>query len=529
MKILIFHGYLLRGTGSNIYNNNLARALAGLGHEVHLFCQDLEAEDLPWVDSIGLWRGAGAGDPGPGVTPAGATGAERLVLEVEHLRDSGASGSVTVYRPPIGRMLPVYVEDPYDGFEATAFPRLSEAEIEKYIRINVDAVREVEELIGGSDAALANHLLMGPVVLARAGVRPYAVKHHGSDLEYTVKPNPRFVPYAEEGLAPAAGVLVGSWSTAESLWEAVPGLDLELKTGLGPPGVDTEEFSPLPAADAAARIRQLAGAIRSGPPSTGFGRDEEAAVAALEDLAAAEGPRVIFVGKLIVSKGVDLLIAAWPLIHRSNPGARLLLVGFGAYEMGLRALVTALGEGDFDSARHIAEVGRGLEGGANARLDYLAGFLAIPPMGYADAAVAAAGSISFSGRLEHEEVARVLPACEAIVVPSTFPEAFGMVAAEGAASGVLPVCAGHSGLAEVTAVLAAEVPAVSQLISFDLGSGAVAELGSKVSAWLAKGETERIEVGRNISESADRNWSWQGVARDVISASDGQIRPVRKP
>ncbi len=31
MRILIFHGYLLRGTGSNIYNANLARALAAPG------------------------------------------------------------------------------------------------------------------------------------------------------------------------------------------------------------------------------------------------------------------------------------------------------------------------------------------------------------------------------------------------------------------------------------------------------------------------------------------------------------------
>ena len=46
MKILIFHGYLLRGTGSNIYNANLAQALAGLGHDVHLLCQDLDAEKL---------------------------------------------------------------------------------------------------------------------------------------------------------------------------------------------------------------------------------------------------------------------------------------------------------------------------------------------------------------------------------------------------------------------------------------------------------------------------------------------------
>ena len=509
MKILIFHGYLLRGTGSNIYNNNLARALAGLGHEVHLFCQDLEAGDLPWVDSIGLWGEGG--------------------LEVRRLRESAAAGSVTVYRPPIGGVLPVYVEDPYEGFEAKAYPRLSEAEVEDYIRINVDAVREVEKLIGGSDAALANHLLMAPVVLARAGVRPYAVKHHGSDLEYTVKPNPRFLPYAEEGLGPAAAVLVGSWFTAASLWDAVPGLDLEKKTGLGPPGVDTEEFSPLPADEAVSRIRQLAEAIDSGSPSTGFGRDEEAAVAALEEFALAEGPRVIFVGKLIVSKGVDLLVAAWPMIHRENPGARLLLVGFGAYEMGLRALATALGEGDLDSARHIAEVGRQLEGGEAGRLDFLADFLAIPPMGYAAAAVGAAGSISFSGRLEHDEVARVLPACEAMVVPSTFPEAFGMVAAEGAASGVLPVCAEHSGLAEVTAVLGAEVPAVADLISFELGPESVPELGSKVNAWLGLEGPERVEIGRNIADSADRNWSWKGVAKDVISASQGDIRPVHKP
>jgi len=40
MRVLLFHGYMLRGTGSNIYTANLARALAGLGHEVHLLCQE---------------------------------------------------------------------------------------------------------------------------------------------------------------------------------------------------------------------------------------------------------------------------------------------------------------------------------------------------------------------------------------------------------------------------------------------------------------------------------------------------------
>ena len=123
MRILIFHGYLLRGTGSNIYNANLARALRGIGHEVHLFCQDGAPDELPWVDAIGEW--------GPGG------------LEVTDLDTEPAEGSVTVYRPAIGRILPVYVEDPYEDFEARAYPSLDDDAIEHYIRVNVEAVREV--------------------------------------------------------------------------------------------------------------------------------------------------------------------------------------------------------------------------------------------------------------------------------------------------------------------------------------------------------------------------------------------------
>ena len=154
MRVLIFHGYMLRGTGSNIYNANLAPALARLGHEVHLLCQDREVE----------------------------------------------LAGVQIHNPDIGGLLPVYVKDPYEGFEVKAFPELSEAELDRYIEANVAAVREVAAAVGGIDAALANHLVMGPAILARAGVAPFAAKIHGSALEYTVKPHPRFLPYAYEGM-----------------------------------------------------------------------------------------------------------------------------------------------------------------------------------------------------------------------------------------------------------------------------------------------------------------------------------------
>ena len=66
--------------------------------------------------------------------------------------------------------------------------------------------------------------------------------------------------------------------------------------------------------------------------------------------------------------------------------------------------------------------------------------------------------MTWVGRLEHDELADLLPAAEAMVVPSTFPEAFGMVAAEAAACGALPVVARHSGLAEVAETLGGAVP-----------------------------------------------------------------------
>ena len=44
MKVLIWHGYLLGGTGSNVYTSSLARAWSRLGHEVVVFAQEPHPE-----------------------------------------------------------------------------------------------------------------------------------------------------------------------------------------------------------------------------------------------------------------------------------------------------------------------------------------------------------------------------------------------------------------------------------------------------------------------------------------------------
>jgi glycosyltransferase involved in cell wall biosynthesis len=138
--------------------------------------------------------------------------------------------------------------------------------------------------------------------------------------------------------------------------------------------------------------------------------------------------------------------------------------------------------------------------------------------------------VRFAGRLEHAELADVLPACEALVVPSTFPEAFGMVAAEAAACGALPVSADHSGLAEVSGTLAAGLPAEAQAcLSFPLGDNAVEDLADRLVAWLTAPAELRETASSALVAAAREHYSWEGVAGSVIAAAQGHLDELPAP
>jgi glycosyltransferase involved in cell wall biosynthesis len=571
VRILVFHGYLLGGTGSNVYNARLAAALAGLGHEVHLLCQDRHPECHSFVDAVGDW------DEGS--------------LRVRTLggRD-GRHGRCTVYRPDIGSLLPVYVADRYEGIHARTFADCSDAEIASYIDANVAAVREVAARVHPG-IALANHLVMGPVILARAlgGEVPYAVKVHGSALEYTVKPHPeRFLQPAREGLAGARAILVGSHHTAASLWRALGDPTLQRRTRLGPPGVDVERFLPRDPVAAREGLRALTARLRAGADAaaaaaaaaassssystssttvaavpgeddssggdSAFARDDLAAAGALERLDPEHDRLVAFVGKLIVNKGVDLLLAAWPLVLERVPAARLIIVGFGAYRTGLERLLAALSAGDLDRTREIALAGGALEEppsqslpGASLSLSasssppaqhrplrhllaFIDGLRPAERARYLTAARALPERVVLSGRLDHDELAELLPACEALVVPSTFPEAFGMVAAEAAACGALPISAAHSGLAEVSAALARAVPAeAAPWLSFGIDDDSVRALAERILAWLDVDPALREQTRAGLVSTVRERWSWEGVARGVIAAARGELDALATP
>jgi glycosyltransferase involved in cell wall biosynthesis len=409
MRIVLWHGYLLSGTGSNVYTRELALHWTRAGHDVVLVCQDRRARP----------------------------------------EDVGGARIVT---PDVGPLLPVFVLDEYEGIEARLLQDLTREERERFVDANVEAVRA--EL--PADLVFCNHVLLGAPVGAASGA-PFAVKAHGSELEYSMRGNDRLSAWGRETLAQATAVFVGSEHIRTVLDEVVGHVE---RVRVVPPGVDVETFVP---EGRAAALTSLLEECRLDVPNPGNKderRPDERNAERLAEFLAGDEPTVVYFGKLLYNKGVHLLLEALRALD-----ARAVIVGFGDYREELERMA--------------------------------------PPR------------TLFTGPLEHRHLRHLLPLADTSVVPSIFPEAFGMVAAEAAAAGSLPLVARHSGLAEIAAGIEAEYPpARRQLVSF--ASGDVADLTEKLREILAIPRDERTELGSAARRAVVARWSWARVAERLL-------------
>ncbi|HMJ00095.1 MAG TPA: glycosyltransferase family 4 protein [Gaiellaceae bacterium] len=409
MRILLWHGYLLGGTGSNVYTRSLARAWSRAGHEVVVFSQE----------------------PSP----------EQYDL-----------GGAEVVRPDIGGLLPVFVLDRYEGFEVRRLPDVSVAERARYVAANAAALREHLP----ADLVFANHVLLGGPVAAASGAR-YAVKAHGSELEYAMRDNPELSAWGQEALAGAGAVFVGSEHIREVLEDVVGHVD---RVHVVPPGVDVDEFVPARRDEA---LRRLLAESRADPPNLGNADErlpDEGNAERLEAFFATDEPTVLYFGKLLHNKGIHVLFEALRELD-----ARAVIVGFGDYRTELERL--------------------------------------------------APERTLFTGPLEHRHLAQLIPLTDVTVVPSIFPEAFGMVAAEAAAAGSLPLVADHSGLAEIATGVASGYPeAQRDLTSF--ASGDAVDLAGKLRRLLALAPAERAELSAAARRAVVTRWSWEGVSQRLL-------------
>jgi glycosyltransferase involved in cell wall biosynthesis len=406
MRILLWHGYLLGGTGSNVYTRALAREWSRAGNDVVVFSQERHPE----------------------------------------LYDLGGS---EVVRPDIGGLLPVFVLDRYEGLEAKLLQDCTREERERFVELNAAAVRKHLP----ADFVFANHVLLGAPVGAAAGA-PFTVKAHGSELEYSMRGNQELSAWGRQTLAGAEAVVVGSEHIRDVLEEVVGHVGRVHEI---PPGVDVELFQPQPRERALAHLLAEAGADAPNPGNANERLPDDGNADRFAEFFATEEPTVLYYGKLLYNKGVHLLLDAVRELD-----VRAVIVGFGDYREELERIA--------------------------------------PPR------------TLFTGPLEHRHLAQLLPLVDVSVVPSIFPEAFGMVAAEAAAAGVPPLVARHSGLAEIAAGLeAAYPPELRELAGF------TDDLGPKLARLLELPRETRRELGAAARRAAVERWSWSSVAQRLLS------------
>jgi glycosyltransferase involved in cell wall biosynthesis len=506
MYVLLWHGWLLEGTGANIYAARVAEVWRRTGNHVLLLCQHRHVDRLGFVDASATVGPAGVSEPVP-------TGAEK------------APGSVTVLRPDIGSLLPVFVYDEYEGFEVKTFLDLEEQELRTYVDRNVAALRAAVDW-RAPDTVVTGHAMAGPPIARRAvGEGVYVAKVHGSDIEYAAKEQGRYRELAREGLEGARVVAGGSrdvLTRAEALAPAIAG-----RTRVIPPGVDVETWRPRDRAGALAEAassleadpalkggrppdsdRRAARALasRDGSDLHGLARDydqsapDQDAPARLRALAGFRGPIVGYLGKLIPQKGVERYLEALALLGRDVRG---LVTGFGTFREWLVALVAALDRGDPEAHRWLAERSPMQLELTPAEVRAAAGF---------------AERVTFTGRLDHRYAPQAVAAMDVLVVPSTLSEAFGMVAAEGAAAGALPLVARHSSLAEVAEVLEGAVGRPG-LLSFEPGPGATRLVAEGIHRLLSLPEEEAKSVRQRSRDHVVSEWTWERTASRLLDAA----------
>lgn len=538
--ICILHGYLLEGSGSNLWTRSMVESLCRQGETVHLMAQENHPERYPFI------------------TEARSHAPDGTVETLYRRAKGSHPGCCILHKPMLGDTLPVYVWDKYEEFSRVVpMVDLTDEEIAEYMERNVAALRRIVRE-NGITAIHANHAVLMSVVAQRVSADtgvPFAIMPHGSALEYAVKRDPRFLRLARGAFAAAGLIFVHGdemRARVREVFTGLPGLDARIRDlHLG---VDTSQFEPVPRSERRRKIAELREAL-AGLPRGRTPAQTEAMLGRLrgdldrarleEALAAGRGfdskspdteleaklnavdwdrdPTLLYVGRLISAKGVQEMVAALPLLLELTPELRLLIVGHGPLREPLEALLWALEHGERALAERVAAWGRALEGdpegkGGGHELTKVARFWdQLRRRGELDAYFEVARRhvrrerVIFTGYLTHRELRHLFPCCDVAVFPSVVKEAGPLVFLEALASGAFPMGTYFGGMkASIDSVADALPPGTADAMKLDPDPDrTVADLVRNFPVALANGERHKAA----LSHLARERYDWGSVAR----------------
>jgi glycosyltransferase involved in cell wall biosynthesis len=542
--IAILHGYLLDGSGSNLWTRCVIESLCMQGIDVQLVCQEPHPDKFDCIAEAHIHRLDGA-------------------VDTLFHRDTPYPGKCVMHQPQLGNLLPVFVWDRYEQFSnVVPMVDLPDDVLEEYVARNADVVLDVVRQYDVT-ALHANHAALIARVAQRVksvtGI-PYTVMPHGSELEYAVSVDPRFRRIAASALADAARVFVHGDEMRNRVAAAM-GPDVAIGDAFVtlPLGVHTSQFQPVPrdrrreklgrlfvTLDDEPRGRrpgQLADMLKcvSGSASPDELRkcfravryETKAPDADIEDKLSdvdwEHDAILLFVGRLIAAKGLQAGLAALPLLLARDPGIRLIVVGHGPLREPMEALLWALQRGDRVLVDRIVDNGRMLEGTPDSatggrQLDGVRRFLDdLDRRGEIDDYFALArehvrpNRVIFTGYLTHSELRHLFPCCDAGLFPSLVREAGPLVFLEALASGCFPLGTYFGGMRASIDGIADLLPDyVVDAMKLD-PRDTVADVVSHVAATLQMG----VRYKDVLVAAARARHDWASVGRTLAATLEG--------
>lgn len=542
MSLVITHGYLLTGTGSNLYVNNLVRELAKVGKEVNLLVQDGDPMAIDFVNEYYEFN--------PANTEYTLVGEKPSVFP----------GKVRVFKPNLNGFLPVYVYDHYDGYEVKEFQNCSDQEVENYVTQNKNALELVVKDFN-VEVVNTNHLVMFPhiatLVKETTGVK-HLITVHGSALNFTVKKDKRFEEFAKSSLIKADEIIVDSLHADDELKEFLDDVnlsELKEKVEIIPAGVDVTSFS-LPTASPEEMIQDFQDKIALKVP-TSKGRTAVQTADVLNDSNSVEqvidavnvlrenydyrnvdqdvvakvetlkdgSHRIMFVGKYLWTKGLHLIIFGIPKVLKQFPKAKFVFVGFGPYREPCEVIINALAGNKLDELAAVLSDKNPFFKGEEGNVKLLEEILLkeketlssiITELGFD-----IRNNIVFTGIAEHKELVSLLPAMDALIAPSVFPEAFGMVAIEAMACGVYPVLTYQSAFKEISDEVIEAVEEhdfqINKVYLDENASDNIAQNLVEYFNYKSNLDPQNFNKLQNtLRDVVMQNYSWEGIAQKYL-------------
>jgi glycosyltransferase involved in cell wall biosynthesis len=545
-SLCIIHGYLLEGSGSNLWTRCVVEALCRKGHTVQLMCQEPHPERYECITEAYRYHEDGT-------------------VEQMFARPlaPGFAGQCIMHKPQLGDTLPVYVWDKYEEYpNAVPMTELSDDAIADYVERNARVLRKV---VAEHDviAMHVNHAVLSTVVAqqvsAETGI-PVAIMEHGSSLEYAVKKDQRMYDLATSAFSDAELLFVHGDEMRRRIEVAMPDIrDAQRKFTTLPLGVHTWQFEPVPRERRREKIGKLlvslSGKTRGRRPDqleqmlgramaatspeelhrafTSIQYDTKAPDADIEDklsqLDWEHDAVLLYVGRLISAKGVQSGLAALPEIMASDPGIRLLLVGHGPLREPMELFVHALEHGNRDLVEQVVAHGRFLEGdpeGAHASRELgkvRAYFNDLAAAGKLDDYFALARQhvrrdrVIFTGYLTHQELQHLFPCCDVGIFPSIVKEAGPLVFLEALASGCFPLGTYFGGMKAsidgIADMLPVEVIEMMKLDPFNTTADIVTNVGRAMHIGVRYKDV--------LARTAQDRFDWTSVAEKLAGGLRG--------